>query len=472
MTELPDPTTLVARVRSDLARPTFEEAVRAYKAGLYKACIILIWQAVVYDYISKLEELSLAGETRGKASLGEYERLLKTGDVNGALTFERNVVTQACDIHGFIAHAQKRDFERLVEDRHRAAHPLMNSVDEPFTPSAELALLHLRSAVEGLLSRQPVHSKATCEHLLRLIASPHFATNAAEACRQLEDSPLMNSHPALAKSLIHALVGQLLNEDHSENNRAQRAAALLATQMLHPEVYPNTLKKALRSNLHGMDYSAERVLALLWFLPDAWALLTDQHRIALIGRVRSGTPDVSLLHACRVPALQPYVLARHSALPNDLIVKASRPGFGATFKPLLLQVATEGDMGRAMQVLEQHPELPMHLSVKAALAVTERLLELKIMAETEPIQHKQEGVSWGALVFGLIKAMASLNGHHEVKRRLELSQALLEHLQARSELAAAELDRIGSLKRQAVALRLAFSRGNVYPSSAARPQVA
>ena len=465
------PDNLLTQVPSGVARPSFETAVHVFQVGDYQGCMIHTFKAVVFDFISKLEELSLAGEKRANDDLAEYEEIRREENPARLLAFER-AISDKCYEYGFISAAQKIDFERLREDRNRAAHAILNALDEPFEPSAAQALVHMTTAVEGMLSRPPTHSKGSLDYVLRQVDSHHFATTPSEALVQLQDTPLNNCRRPLVASVIHTLVGQLLCDELPLGARSRKTAALSATRTLHPKDFEPIFKKALRANLKAMTYDAQRLLAVLWYLPETWALLDRGEQTVLVRRVREGEANDSLLHAFRIAELQPYVLKRHAELPDDLIVKASRSGFGATFTPLLQKVVSEGKLERAVQVLEQRPDLFTHLSVNVAFAVTERLLELKIIADTEPVQERGEGIPWGALAFGVFKAVATLHGYHEVKRRLELSQALLKHIKTRDELAAAELDRLGVLEWQAVTFRAAFDRGDIVPPAATRPQVA
>src|SRR5688500_6811468 len=53
---------LVLKCRDDEARKYIGEAVASYKAGAFRACIVMTWIAVVYDFLYKLRELELSGD--------------------------------------------------------------------------------------------------------------------------------------------------------------------------------------------------------------------------------------------------------------------------------------------------------------------------------------------------------------------------------------------------------------------------
>lgn len=48
---------LVLRCRDEQARQYIAEAVACYRAGAFRACIVMTWTAVVFEYIHKLREL-------------------------------------------------------------------------------------------------------------------------------------------------------------------------------------------------------------------------------------------------------------------------------------------------------------------------------------------------------------------------------------------------------------------------------
>lgn len=57
---------LILHCRNEKARSFIQEAILCYKAGAYRQAIVATWIAVVYDIISKLQELDLAGDPNAK----------------------------------------------------------------------------------------------------------------------------------------------------------------------------------------------------------------------------------------------------------------------------------------------------------------------------------------------------------------------------------------------------------------------
>ena len=388
------PDELLTQVPSGVARPSFETAVRVFQVGDYQGCMIHTFKAVVFAFISKLEDLSLAGEKRANHDLAEYEEIRREDNPKRFLAFER-AIPEECYEYGFISSAQKIDFERLREDRNRAAHAILNALDEPFEPSAAQALVHMTTAVKGMLSRPPTHSKGSLDYVLRQVDSHHFATTPSEALVQLRDTPLNNCRRPLLASVIHTLVGQLLCDELSLGARARKTVALSATRTLHPKDFEPIYKKVLRANLKAMTYDAQRLLALLGYLPETWALLDRGEQTVLIRRVREGEANEALLYAFRIAELQPYVLKRHAELTDDLILRTYEPKRRKLFLPLLRTVFVNGKLSRAERLLERTPELVRQLSLGEALRLADRLLEVEVIPVVEKLEEKES--TWKVL---------------------------------------------------------------------------
>jgi hypothetical protein len=157
---------LVLRCRDEQARRYIAEAVACYKVGAFRSTIVATWIAVIFDFIYKLRELELTGDAKAKQKLEEFEKIRRNNDITGALNFEKNILNLAKDEFQLLSPMEHADLSRLLSDRNRCAHPSMNSIEDTYQPSAELARYHLRNAVTCLLQRPPVQGKAAIEWLL------------------------------------------------------------------------------------------------------------------------------------------------------------------------------------------------------------------------------------------------------------------------------------------------------------------
>lgn len=138
---------LILTCRDYRAKGYIGEAVASYRAGAYRASIVATWIAICFDIIEKIRELALAGDEQAETLAEQIEETRKQNDITKALKFEKEILIVARDKFELISHIEFTDLQRVQEDRNRCAHPSLASEDQIFSPSAELARLHIRSAV-------------------------------------------------------------------------------------------------------------------------------------------------------------------------------------------------------------------------------------------------------------------------------------------------------------------------------------
>lgn len=201
------------RVRDPFVRRLFAEAIASFRAGSLRGATVTLWTAVVFDIVAKLRELELTGDAQAATHLRAFEVARERNDMESALKFEREILVIARDNFELISHQEHDDLARLQADRHRCAHPSMNSADEPYMPSHELVRYHLHSASHHLFIRPPVQGKAALQRLFDEVRSPFFPKRIADAARLLQGGALGNAKPSLVRNFVLAsmkacLVGQ------------------------------------------------------------------------------------------------------------------------------------------------------------------------------------------------------------------------------------------------------------------------
>lgn len=265
--------------RSHRAAEHVEEAVLCYRAGAYRQAIVATWIAVVYDYIDKLRDLDRTGDANAKQHLAAFQKAHETHNVASALKLERNLLEVAQKEFELLSELDRVDLERLMEDRHRCAHPSLDSDEEPFIATAELARLHLRNAVDHMLSRPPVQGKAGFARIARDIDSPYFPEDVEEARARLDEGPLGAARESLVRQVVRKLVDELLIEEREASERGRRFAALRALLLMEPGAVENLLGEELERTTANLDHTHwGRVLRFVERIPVAWELLPDTDR--------------------------------------------------------------------------------------------------------------------------------------------------------------------------------------------------
>ncbi len=236
---------LILKCRDERAKAYIREAVGCYGAGSYRSCIVATWIAVAFDIIDKIKELALAGDREAEKLSAELEGIRRRSDVVQALNFERRLLDIAKNNFELISPVEYEDLKRISEDRNRCAHPSQTSDTDIFSPPAELARLHMRSAVEILLAHQPAQGKAALEGIVKTIESEYFPADRKKALAILSSGPLKRARHSLVRNLVLILTKSILSSDTDFDVRRRYEVALGATHSLHPEAYLETLRREL-----------------------------------------------------------------------------------------------------------------------------------------------------------------------------------------------------------------------------------
>jgi len=267
---------LVLKCRDEKAKNYIREAVSCYKSGAFRSAIVSTWVAVAFDIIDKLKDLSLAGDKEAEKQLDEFEKARKAGDIAKSLKFERDILQISRDKLELISHVEYIDLERLQQDRNRCAHPSMTSDSEIFKPSAELARVHIRSAVEHLLQYPPAQGKSALEGLIKEVDSQYFPADVGKALTSLKNSPIYRARETLVRNFVVVLLKKMLSDPEDYKKNMQLASALSAISKMYNAVFDSTLTDKLSNIVKTIeDEDLHRVFDLLRNLSESWEYLDD-----------------------------------------------------------------------------------------------------------------------------------------------------------------------------------------------------
>lgn len=218
------------------------EAARCYEGGAYRAAIIATYVAVCFDLISKLKALEADGDAAAKTLLATLAAVRVQQDKNdpaaipALLAFERNLLEEFRDKFDFFGTNEFDELARLRADRNRCAHPTFLKSDEPYSPSAELARLHIRNAIKYVLSQQPKQGKAALATLQSIVLGSYFPDAAEAAATRLKGSPLGTAKEALVKAFVDELAFGWPTPTSPYYHKTAALNALTATVELHRTV--------------------------------------------------------------------------------------------------------------------------------------------------------------------------------------------------------------------------------------------
>ncbi|PYD09031.1 hypothetical protein DND62_24200 [Pseudomonas syringae pv. pisi] len=348
---LADLDTLALKCRAERSREYISESIQCYKAGAYRSSIVNVWIAVVFDLIDKIRDLALANDAIAQRINARYETYIeqinKGNDqgVKNALDFERTIISTCGTELGFFDHQQMRDLQRLREDRHQCAHPSFQSPGIPHRPTAELARLHLRNAIEHVLSKPPIQGRAAIAELLTTVASDYFPKDHQQATIALQHTSLANPSDGLIRGLVDSLVFGFANAESPVIGKIQVSAVLSVLLASHRGVAEPRISQQLSTLVRQVgDPALPSVAMMIASLPELVGLLDDSARVRLGEFLRVG-PETEVL-----PAL---AAGRHSALANvvelriqrmsvnHLAVAIQEHGLGDLLKSQALQLLSE-----------------------------------------------------------------------------------------------------------------------------------
>ncbi len=267
---------LVLTCRDHKAKGYISEAVASYRSGAYRASIVSTWIAICFDVIEKIRELALAGDAQAEQLAKEIEDTRVKNDISKALKFEREILEIARDKFELISPIEFIDLQRVQEDRNRCAHPSLASEEQIFTPSAELARVHIRSAVSHLLAHPPAQGKYALDRLLSEINSEYFPHEADKAQIAFLNSPLKKPRQSLVRNLIVILLKDVLKENVEWKHKRRIKAAISAIKSMHPEWYLAALSEKASQILGSLkDDELGRIEAFFRCVNDVWQHLDN-----------------------------------------------------------------------------------------------------------------------------------------------------------------------------------------------------
>lgn len=263
---------LVLKCRDQKAKSYIREAVACYKSGAFRSAIVSTWIAVSFDILDKLKELSLAGDKEAERQVESFDKARRIGDVANSLKFEREILAVCRDKLELISPVEFIDLDRLQEDRNRCAHPSMTSDGEVFNPSAELARMHIRSAVEHLLQYPPAQGKYALDSLTSEVESEYFPTDVKKAVVAFESSPLKKARDSLIRNFTVVLLKKLINDTRDYKEIYRISTALNAIGLIHREPYRDTLTEKLSSIVRSLEAEKlDRIIPLIRHVEDGWS---------------------------------------------------------------------------------------------------------------------------------------------------------------------------------------------------------
>lgn len=253
---------LIVRLVDDDAKAHIREAVRCYEAGAYRAAIVSAYVAVCFDLIAKLRLLGAGGDKKAISLAAKLDRLQeqqRTGHpqaIGNLLKFERNLLEDFRDKFDFFGHQEFEELSRLRADRNRCAHPTFSHDALPYAPAAELARLHIRSALSYVLSQPARQGKAALASLRAVVVSPFFPKTLNDAVALLRGTEIEKARDSLIRAFVDDLAFGWPDANNPYHHNDNVFVALEATVELHRLIALPRLVSAIQKLAKGGDSDA------------------------------------------------------------------------------------------------------------------------------------------------------------------------------------------------------------------------
>ncbi|MBK9617598.1 MAG: hypothetical protein IPO31_00260 [Candidatus Obscuribacter sp.] len=271
---------LVATCYDERIRHIVREAVDCYKFGAYRACIVTTWIAVVYDFLYKISDLSEKGQVDARKLVLEFGDAQATSNYRKLLEFEQNILRLSMEQFEFITAMEYSELLRLFEDRHKCAHPSMNTVDEPYQATSEQARYHLRNAYSFFFRHAPTQGRGAIEKIERELLSNTFPFEKGEAKNRLLSGPLgLGVKESVCRSVILMVLTSVLHEELGGNVLKQRLSAIEALAELCPDIFESTLRQRLNDKVEKLDDTTRiKIMLLVRRCPAVWECLHENEK--------------------------------------------------------------------------------------------------------------------------------------------------------------------------------------------------
>lgn len=271
------------RIRDFRSRLYFSDALKAYRAGAFRAAISSAWVALAYDLLRKYRELNGLGDQEARTFLTTWDNAVQAKDVAKLLESERALLDHAHLKTGIIDAMGLRTLKRLYDDRHLSAHPAFANQDELYEPTDELVRTHLAAAVELVLAQRPVQGKGIFEAFSADIQSPGFPNAEQTIIDYVEQKYLVNMRNSVLRNFGIVLGKSLIQNKPPEweSLHSKVMSALVSLKLRRPADWDSVATELVKMINDDDPTNRLRCVATLTYFPELVARLEHPALTAL-----------------------------------------------------------------------------------------------------------------------------------------------------------------------------------------------
>lgn len=148
----------LSMIESPLTKIYFKEVYSSYVNGNYRSAIVSLWSVLVCDATYKLNKLvDILDDGWAKNEISKIENLQKKNSKSSS--WEIDVFEGFYKEKRFIGIAEINNIKNIQENRHLCAHPIMSEGGMLHTPSREMVVSMIHSALDDFLTRNNYYTK-------------------------------------------------------------------------------------------------------------------------------------------------------------------------------------------------------------------------------------------------------------------------------------------------------------------------
>lgn len=235
-------------VDNEHIRPLVIEVIKCYESGAYRAALVSLWIAVVADLTSKIRGLAETGDGEAKTLVQNLDKALENQAVHKIQEYERDILSTAEGTLQLLLPREKKELERLNEDRNLCAHPGFLNERDLFVPDAELVRTHLVAASRAVFSQRPLAGKRLLMILEQEMTSDSWPSDDEYFLSRF----FRQARKSVRNNMVKVLIKHSLQPPKDSERTARRA--LMSARAIANEA-PGTFEEGLLSVLENWEKS-------------------------------------------------------------------------------------------------------------------------------------------------------------------------------------------------------------------------
>lgn len=145
------------QIHSRKTKAYFEEVASSYNNRNYRSAVVMLYSVVICDLIFKLEELrDRYGDKKATKILVEIKKMQEDNPTSA--DWENSLVKLVKERTNLLEASDQANIMALKNHRHLSAHPVLSEGSELFSPNKDTTRAHIRSALEGILTKSALLS--------------------------------------------------------------------------------------------------------------------------------------------------------------------------------------------------------------------------------------------------------------------------------------------------------------------------